>query len=102
MVQIVENWADLTGIIREVQPDRRVADHLALGIEVIAVTPVAGFPNLFADAVGTTIPITVRATTGVTANLPIGGTIHCRVRKTGPGRGFADPDHLQVTPPDRP
>src|SRR3954453_18309974 len=65
MVQVVENWSQLTGTVREVQVDPELGDHLLGTGDVHAVAPVPRpsgdhYPNLLADTAGQRLVITVR------------------------------------------
>jgi hypothetical protein len=85
MVQIVENWADVEGVVARVF-ERDDAPGLELDVGV--AHPVAEYPNLLADDVGRRIAIIL--TGGATDPPPAPGTrVRCRVRKAGLNRYYA-------------
>lgn len=90
MVQVVENWAQVTGTIAAVAPSPRAADWLDLVFEDPAVSDVEGFPNLVAAAPR---PLRVRcpSRTVAEAGLAAGQTVSLRVRLGGPGDLLAGP-----------
>ena len=99
MVQVVENWADIDGVIRGTEPDAQVDGFVLMRVEVRGVSPVPGFPNLFAGAEGTTIAVAVPPTAPAIGDLTPGRTVRCRVRKATPTKSFADPARIAVSGP---
>ena len=87
-MQIVENWAELLGVLEEVE--RSSPDMLDLIVRVVEVAPVEGFPNLMDDAVGKTIRITLRLDGGASTLRP-GDRVRFQVRKGAPDRFFVRP-----------
>lgn len=85
MVQIIENQAELGGIVEAVEADR-------MRVRVDRVSAVAGFPNLADDAEGESVTIAMESVTGVTP----GQRVRVRVRKTGIDRYAAIPDTITV------
>lgn len=90
MVQVVENWALVTGTIARVVPSQRAADWLELVFDDPAVTDVEGYPNLVAASPP---PLHVRCpgTTVAEAGLAAGQMVRLRVRLGGPGDLLAGP-----------
>lgn len=88
MIQVVENRADIEGVVLAVSPDAQRAGHSLVTVEVRAVANVASYPNLFADAVGTRLEMV--ATPDAAAALGIGKSVRCRIRRTGPAAVLAE------------
>lgn len=84
MVQIVENWAEVEGVVTRVgEGDGRPE----LEIEVESAQEVAGYPNLLADHVGRLITI-ILADDATELRPEPGDRVRCRVRKAGSERYF--------------
>ena len=101
MVSVIENWAQLDGTVREVRPDPELPDQLVAVVDVDAVESVEDdegklFPNLFADAAGTSVEVRVPAAPASDQQLASGCKISARVKRTGPNRSFVHPQHLSV------
>jgi hypothetical protein len=102
MVQIVENWSEIEGDVREVRPDPELPGHLVATVEVSEAKPVARaeggeFPNLLAEAAGGTIDIHVPEAAAAEHQLAAGRRLSARVRRATPTRSFADPHHLATS-----
>ena len=108
MVQIVENWAELTGTVQSIGTSDKGADHGLVLLEVEAVADVEGFPNLVRVNPGEVVPVIVRRDTLERAGVVQGSHVRGRVRRaTRPrssptrtpsramrGRGVAD-EHVR-------
>lgn len=92
-VQIIENWADIVGRVTAVKPHPTLKDYVLVEIQVDQVTAVAGFANLFADAVGHTMIVNVAATPDHPA-LQNSRPLRWRIRKGGPDSAFIAPQSL--------
>lgn len=95
MVQVVENWSQLTGTVREVQVDPELRDHLLVTVDVDAVDPVARhsgdhYPNLLADTAGQRLVITVRHDAAEAAGIAPGRRMRATVQRSSPFRCMAD------------
>lgn len=55
-MQVIENWADLLGLVRAVHPDEQ---RPTVTVEVENVQPVAGWPNLLSEWAGRTAELRV-------------------------------------------
>lgn len=91
MVQMVENWAWLTGRLEAV---RHEADHLELDVWVESAAPVEHFPNLFQSHVGRRVLIKLRMDG---PPLVAGNRVSLKARMTGNASGWADPGTLKLT-----
>lgn len=101
MVQVVENWAILEGRVEGIRPSDVREDLAAVDVAIERVEPVPDFPNLFPDAEGTVVAVTIPKETVRDRLLEAGVRIRCRVRKASPFRVFAKPDEVRVLKPGR-
>ena len=99
MVQVVENWAEVTGIVRAVGPSDKGPSYRTIIMDVDTVTDVPGFPNLLSDTQGTTLVIIVPGRAATRAELAAGTSLKARVRRASPSEVFASPDGLDAVPP---
>ena len=99
MVQVVENWAQVTGIVRAIGPSDKGPSYRTIILDVDTVTDVPGFPNLLSDTQGTTLVIIVPGRAATRAELAAGTSLTARVRRASPSEVFASPDGLDAVPP---
>lgn len=92
MVQIIENWSCIVGIVLAIMAPPQGGDHGVLRIQVERVEPIAGFADLLADRVGQTIDVRVRSEQLARARPEAGERVRMRVRRGGPTQVFAHPD----------
>jgi hypothetical protein len=102
MVQIIENWSEIEGDVREVRPDPELPGHLIATVDVNDAKPVprpegGEFPNLLADAAGGTVDVHVPESTAAQHQLAAGRRLKARVRRATPTRSFVDPGHLATS-----
>jgi hypothetical protein len=83
-VQVIENRADLAGIIREIAPHKELANQYTVKFDVESVRQVAGMPNLLTWAKGMSIEVTVPAAEVTSRSLARGQKITLRVKQAGP------------------
>lgn len=88
MVQVIENRADLEGQVLSVRVDAKRPRHRTVTIAVGAAAPVEGYPNLFAQTVGSSLDVIVPVEKVQALNA--GSKVRFRVRRTGPFTVFAD------------
>ena len=91
-VQVVENWAELSGTIRKIEPHASLENYWTALLEVEEVTSVPDYPNLFEWAKGRTIEVNIPASKVQELGLSPGKKIAGRVRKAGPTSAFVRPD----------
>jgi hypothetical protein len=96
-VQVVENWAIISGKIDAISDHGELSDYASATISVIEVTPVDGYPNLFSWAVGKQIDVNIPKVKVDELGLSAGDSIRARVRKAGPTSAFVDPDEMTKT-----
>ena len=92
MVQIVENWAELTGTVQSIGDSDKGADHGLLLLEVEDVADVEGFPNLVRVNPGEVVPVIVRRDTLERSGVVQGSHVRGRVRRATPSEIFAHAD----------
>src|SRR4051812_30257797 len=100
MVQVVENWTQVEGVVQAVAPDSASPEHAAVDLAVDAVAPVRGddgreFPNLLADAAGSTVTVVVARASAPAGALEPRRRLRLRVRRAGPQRIVAHPEHVE-------
>jgi hypothetical protein len=86
MVQVVENRADLGGVLLESAPDPSRPGHRRLTVRVEEVIPHPDYPNLLAGLEGQTIDIV-----SPEAGAPPPGPVRLAVKKAGPATFVALP-----------
>lgn len=101
MPQIVENWAEIEGVVRDVRPSPRGGALIEATVDVAVVRPVAGFPNFFEDAAGRVLHVQAPAALAQARGLHAGVRLAARIRR-GASRSsaFVHPEHLTVSPGD--
>lgn len=96
MVQVVENWAEVVGTVREVSPSRRGDDWRVVVVDVSSghVDNVGGWPNLVRSQVNDEKRLTVTCPASSLAgrNVTAGQQVRGRARLAGPGQVMAHPE----------
>lgn len=95
-VQVIENWARLSGTIKQIERQSHVENWWTIYLEVVSVEPVPNFPSLFGSDMGNVICLIIPARVVEQLNLAVGQRLSCRARKTGPGISFAQPETITV------
>jgi hypothetical protein len=98
VVQIIENWAVITGTVCAVEPCDKGVQYRTVVLDVETVTDVRGFPNLLSDAAGKTVPVIVSGTALDRAGIHIGARVQTKARKTTPFEVLASTEGLTPTP----
>jgi hypothetical protein len=88
-VQVIENWADVTGRLIAVRPHPRLEGYISAALSVSDIRSVPGFANLFETAKGQTIEVNVPVEAIAAATE--GSTVSWRIRKAGASSNFAHP-----------
>jgi hypothetical protein len=101
MVQIVENWSEIKGDVRDLRPDPELPGHVVATVELEAANPVekpegGTFPNLLAESAGSTVELHVPEAVAAQNSLAPGRRVSARVRRATPTRSFVDPRHISV------
>lgn len=97
-MQIVENWADVTGTVRAVEPARDRAGFQRVEIAVERIGDVAGFPNLVGKGAPGTLAVLFPDQIARRSGIVAGAKISCRVRLGGRRSMFVHPDHVSARP----
>ena len=97
-VQIVENWSDVTGVVRSYQPAADTIGFMAVELTVQKVSPVEGFTNLLEQLEGKSLVVLMPEELVKPLNIGLGDIITCRVRRAGTNRVFVHRDHLSIQP----
>lgn len=92
IVKAIENWAELSGSVREVR--HRAAGRSELLIAVERAEDVAGFPNLLAGTPGRELAVSVATDAVERMGLRGGDAIVCRAQRAGPRSVVAQPASL--------
>jgi len=93
MVQAIENWAELSGVVRDVRPRPGSQGMSEVLLAVDGVRDVEGFPNLLTEAAGQELAVGIR--TDRLSGVEPGARIHCRAQRAGPRTVVAHSDHLE-------
>lgn len=96
-VQVVENWAIISGKIDAISDHSELSDYASATISVTEVTPAEGYPNLFSWAVGKEIDVNIPKVKVDELGLSAGDSIRARVRKASPTGSFIDPNEITKT-----
>lgn len=95
-VQIIENWSDIRGTIREIRPSPAGEAFCEVTIEVDILSETDGFPSLVPFHPGETIPVQGRKDIPGFEKLSEGAKISGRIRMAGPGRYFFHPEIFRI------
>lgn len=90
MVRAVENWAELTGAVREIRPRPGVPGMSEVVLAVDGAEEVEGYPNLFAEAPGQELVVSVD--TASLGDVEPGATVRLRAQRAGPRTVVAAPE----------
>ena len=96
MVEIVENWADIEGSVREVAAASEVPGFVKASVDLERTADVEGFRNLLASSNGTVITVLVPSAIADERGLQPGTRLVARARRARPDRTFVHPDHIEV------
>jgi hypothetical protein len=93
---MIENWSGIEGELRSWRPSSDVPGFGVAEVHVDRVEPVSPFPNLLEDAGGRTLRVLVPLDSAQELETATGARIAVRVRRAGPARIYAHPDHVTV------
>jgi hypothetical protein len=94
-MQIVENWSDVDGVIKELSASPSDPLHRLATIVIQSVQPVASFPNLMATHTGKEVTIRIPEEAVRRSGVAQGKRVRLRVRQAGPDKYFSHPDHVE-------
>lgn len=101
MVQAVENWAVVEGPVQAIRASQAGPDYIEVDVAVERTEPVEGFPNLFAEAENTVVPVTIRRDAIDKLGLSVGDRIRLQARRASPFSAFAKPDEIGLAPAEQ-
>ena len=93
-VQAVENWALIKGKVLSIRPHGELDRYAVAKIAVEEVTPVSGYANMFAWAVGKEVEFNIPQSKVDEVSLSEGDKISAKVRKGTPTASFVDADSV--------
>lgn len=96
MVEIVENWADIEGSVRDAGLASEMPGFVKASVDIERAADVEGFRNLLADSTGAVVTVFVPSALADERGLQPGRRLVARVRKAGPDGTFVHPDHVEV------
>jgi hypothetical protein len=99
VVQIVENWANVTGRIVAIGATAAAAGHTPIIVQIEQARPVSGFVNLLAESAGETIIVNIRDATAERFDITPGALFSGLVRRHGLSTWYAHPEEIRITPP---
>lgn len=91
-MQVIENWADVTGRLIAAHPHPQLKGYLSATLDVADIKSVPGFANLFESSKGQTIDVNVPVAGVPQIASLTGSKVSWRIRKAGPSSNFAHPD----------
>jgi hypothetical protein len=94
MVQAIENWADLSGRLREVRPRPGVPQMSELVVEVEEAEDVEGFPNVLAEATGRELAVAIETEKLKQTGVGPGDRVRVRAQRASPSVVVAHPEGL--------
>jgi hypothetical protein len=94
-MQIVENWSDVEGEIKEFAPNPSDPSSSLAKVVVCSAEPVASFPNLLANHVGKEITVRIPSPPAQENAFEPGAHVRLRIRQGGPDRFFSHPEHVE-------
>lgn len=101
-VNIVENWAEVFGRVRGLEHHDAPSGFVEVGMEVLRVRSIEGFPNLLEDTAGKAIDVFLPQEVIEEMQISREDVLDCWVRKAGQGRYFVHREQVHVEPPDPP
>jgi hypothetical protein len=92
VVQVVENWTDVEGEVRAVDPHPSLEGYRSVRLAVVGAQPVPGVRDLVSQYVGQELAVAVPAEVTDRIDAAPGSRVRWRVRLARPGAFFAHPD----------
>jgi hypothetical protein len=99
MVQVIENWALLEGIVESIEASDVRDDLAVVLLAVDHVELVEGYPNLLDEALDAIAPVTIPREALNEQAVEPGARVRLVARKASPFAIFARPDTLAVIAP---
>ncbi len=96
MVQVIENWAFLEGVVQTVGSSGVRDDLVTVDLVVDRIEPDEKFPNLFGEELQSSVSVVIPEKTVRQLDVRPGVRLRCRVRKASPFAVFADATDVTV------
>jgi hypothetical protein len=94
-MQIIENWTEVEGKVKEMEPSDVSEDFVRVKMTVNKAKPVEGFANLLEESEGQTL--TVEVPKAAAEDLQKGANVSCRLRKATNKKIYAHPEQVKAT-----
>lgn len=95
-MQIIENWSDIKGIVRSLQPSPTISGFMEVELQVEKVNPVEGFANLLGDWEGKPLSVFIPEELVNSLDIRPGTMLECRVRRANLDRSFVHRNHISI------
>lgn len=103
-VSMIENWADILGLVQAVGQDSELQDFDSVELLVEQVIPVEGYPNLvetyLEEEAEPRLVVLMPVEMVTTYEITPGVVVECRVRRAGMSRMFVHSDYVVVRKPE--
>ena len=97
MMQVIENWANVTGVVEDAARDPMLPDHAHVRLHLTGAENIGSAPNLFRGRIGEDIDLLLRDEAHTVALAP-GDRISIRARVATSARAFAAAADLVLIP----
>jgi len=95
-VRVVENWSDITGVVKSIHPSDTTQGSLAVELVIKKVKTVENFANLLTDAEEKPFVVLIPEDLVKSLNIVPGKVIACRIRRTSLSHAFVHPDFISI------
>ena len=96
MVNIVENWTDLSGTIKTIEPDESLTGFFRMNLQIEKISPVKNFPNLVTASTNEEITIKIKKTEAEKIKLKKGDKIKGIIKAAGLNNYFFKQDTIKI------
>jgi len=96
MVNIVENWTELSGKIKSIAPDESLTGFFRMILQIEKTSPVMNFPNLVKARANEEIIIKIKKTEAEKFKLKTGDTIKGIIKAASLNNYFFKPDSIVI------
>jgi hypothetical protein len=94
-MQIVENWSDVEGEVKDLLPNASDPAFAVATVKVNAAASVGSFANLVSKNVGNEIAVRVPVAVVQRLGLTPGSRVRVRVRQAGVDKYFSHPEAIE-------
>ena len=96
MVNIVENWTELSGTIKSMEPDGSLTGFLRMILQIERTSPVKNFPDLVKARPNEEITVKIKKSEAEKLKLETGDNIKGIIRAAGLNNYFFKPDSIII------